>query len=49
MYVENDVLAQVPECAHKDLGENAKGLPDKPPERRSLDIKQVRDAEYAFA
>ena len=21
MYVENDVLAQVPECAHKDLGE----------------------------
>jgi DNA-directed RNA polymerase len=49
MYAENDVLAQVLAQACKDLGENAKGLPDKPPPQGSLDIKQVRDAEYAFA
>jgi hypothetical protein len=30
-------------------GENAKGLPDKSPERGSLDVKKVRDAEFTFA
>jgi DNA-directed RNA polymerase len=40
MYEENDVLAQVLEQARKDLGENAKGLPEKPPERGFLDINQ---------
>jgi len=49
MYEDNDVLAQVLEEARKDLGENGKGLPDAPPERGSLDIKKVLDAEFAFA
>ncbi len=38
MYEKNDVLAQVLKRAKEDLGENTKGLPDKPPERGSLDI-----------
>jgi hypothetical protein len=33
MYEDNDVLAQVLEQAREDLGENPKGLPDKPPDR----------------
>jgi DNA-directed RNA polymerase len=49
MYEENDVLAQVLEQARKDLGENTKSLPDKPPERGALDIRKVMDAEFAFA
>jgi DNA-directed RNA polymerase len=49
MYEENDVLAQVLEQAREDLGENAKGLPDKPPASGSFDIKKVWDAEFAFA
>jgi hypothetical protein len=49
MYVENDVLDQALKEAPKDLGETAKGLPVEPPERGLLDIRQVRDAEYAFA
>jgi DNA-directed RNA polymerase, mitochondrial len=49
MNEENDVLAQVLEQAKDDLAENAKGLPDKSPERGSLDVKKVRDAEFAFA
>jgi hypothetical protein len=40
--------AQVLDQARKDLGENAKGLPEMP-ERGSLDIAQVLDTEYAFA
>jgi len=49
MYEDTDVLAQVLEQASKDLGENAKGLPDERPERGALDIKKVLDAEFAFA
>lgn len=49
MYEEHDVLAEVLAQARKDLGAVTKGLPDKPPPRGSLDIKQVRDADYAFA
>jgi hypothetical protein len=49
MYEENDVLAQVLKRPKDDLGENAKGLPDKPPERGLLNIEQVLDAEYPFA
>jgi DNA-directed RNA polymerase len=49
LYEEHDVLARVLEQARKDLGENAKGLPDEPPKYGDLDIEQVRDAEYAFA
>jgi hypothetical protein len=44
-----DVLAQVLEQARKDFGENAKGLPGKPPKYGDLDIEQVLGAEYAFA
>jgi hypothetical protein len=39
MCEDNDVLAQVLEQAQEDLGENAKGPPDAPPERVSLNIK----------
>jgi hypothetical protein len=42
-------LAQVLEEARKGLGEDTKGLPDEPPPKGLLDIRQVRDAEYAFA
>ena len=50
MYEENDVLAQVLEQARKDLNEpNTKRMPSAPPSRGSLDIKNVLDAEYAFA
>jgi hypothetical protein len=48
MYEENDVLAQVLEQAREDLGENTKSLPNEPPARGSLDIRQVLDAEFAF-
>jgi DNA-directed RNA polymerase, mitochondrial len=48
MYAKNDVLAQVLAEARDDL-KDPKGLPDKPPERGSLDIEQVLEAEYAFA
>ena len=46
VYAENDMLAQVLEQARKDLGEDTKGLPDEPPKRGALDIKNV---EFAFA
>jgi DNA-directed RNA polymerase, mitochondrial len=49
MYEEHDVLAEVLAEARKDLGAVTKGLPDKPPLRGSLNIKQVLDADYAFA
>jgi DNA-directed RNA polymerase, mitochondrial len=44
MYEENDVLVQVLAEARKDL-QDPKALPDK----GSLDIKDVLNAEYAFA
>ena len=49
LYEEHDVLAEVLERVRKDLGENAKHLPIEPPKQGSLDIKQVLDAEFAFA
>jgi DNA-directed RNA polymerase len=49
MYEENDVLKQVLDQAREDLGENAKGLPEKRPEWGKMDTKQVRKAEFAFA
>jgi DNA-directed RNA polymerase len=49
LYEKNDVLAQVLECAREDLDEHTKDLPDKAPAQGSLDIKQVLDAEFAFA
>ena len=49
LYENNDVLAQVLDQARKDLGANAKDLPEKRPEWGKLDIKQVRKAEFAFA
>jgi len=49
MYEENDVLDQVLERAREDMGENAKGLPNKPPDGGRLDIEEVLGAEYAFA
>ena len=45
MYEEHDVLAEVLERARKDIGER----PAEPPERGSLDSKQVLGAEFAFA
>jgi DNA-directed RNA polymerase, mitochondrial len=48
MYQEHDVLSKVLECARRDL-KDPKGLPDKPPQQSSLDINQVKDAQYAFA
>ena len=49
MYKEHDVLAEVLECVRNDVGENAKGLPAAPPDRGSLDIRKVLEAEFAFA
>jgi DNA-directed RNA polymerase len=49
LYEEHDVLKEVLDQARVDLGEDSKGLPEKPPDRGDLDIHQVRDAEYAFA
>ena len=40
LYEKNDVLAQVLECARRDL-KDAKGLPAEPPKQGSLDIEQV--------
>ena len=47
MYEEHDVLAKVLQEARRDIG--GEQLPDEPPERGSLDIEQVLDAEFAFA
>jgi DNA-directed RNA polymerase len=50
MYEEHDVLAEVLEQARKDLSEpNTKRMPSSPPSRGSLDIRNVLDAEFAFA
>jgi hypothetical protein len=46
---KNDVLPQVLKQAREDLGENAKNLPVKTPDMGKLDIRQVLDAEFAFA
>jgi hypothetical protein len=43
------VLPQVLKQAREDLGENAKNLPVKTPDMGKLDIRQVLDAEFAFA
>jgi DNA-directed RNA polymerase len=47
LYQEHDVLQEVLYEARRDL-KDPKDLPDKP-KPGSLDIEQVRDAEYAFA
>jgi DNA-directed RNA polymerase, mitochondrial len=50
MYEEHDVLAEVLDQARADLGEkNAKRLPSAPPQRGSLDLKNVLSAQFAFA
>jgi Autographiviridae RNA polymerase len=49
LYQDHDVLQEILDCAREDLGENAKGLPAKPPDRGLLDIKEVLGADYAFA
>ena len=49
MYEDHDVLQEVLDWARKDLAENAKGLPGKPPKNGSLNVKEVLEAEYAFA
>ena len=48
LYKEHDVLQKVLDEARRDL-KGPKDLLDKPPERGSLDIKDVLDAQYAFA
>ena len=48
MCEENDVLAQVLDEARMDL-KDPKDLPAESPKRGSLDIKQVLQAEFAFA
>jgi hypothetical protein len=48
MYEEHDVLRKVFEQACADLG-GRKNTLKGPPEWGSLDIKQVLDAQYAFA
>lgn len=45
---DHDVLQEVLDWARKDL-KDPKGLPAAPPERGSLDIKEVLNADYAFA
>ena len=49
MYEDHDVLQEVLDWARKDLAENAKGLLGKPPMNGSLNVKEVLEAEYAFA
>ena len=49
MYKEHDVLQEVLDWARKDLAENAKGLLGKPPKNGYLNVKEVLEAEYAFA
>jgi DNA-directed RNA polymerase len=49
MYEDHDVLQEVLDWARKDLAENAKGLLGKPPKNGSLNVKEVLEAEYAFA
>ena len=50
MYEEHDVLAEVFQQAHRDLGETgaARGLPELP-KKGTLNVKDVLKAEYAFA
>ena len=49
MYEDHDVLQEVLDWARKELAENAKGLPGKPPKNGSLNVKEILEAEYAFA
>src|SRR5262249_2518161 len=46
MYRDNDVLAQVLDQAHNDLGEVVKDLPN-PPEQGDLKIEEVLGADFA--
>ena len=50
MYTEHDVLAEVYEQARADLSDpDAKRMPSGPPQKGSLEIEQLLDAEFAFA
>jgi DNA-directed RNA polymerase, mitochondrial len=50
MYNEHDVLAEVYEQARADLSDvDAKRMPSGPPQKGSLQIEQLLDAEFAFA
>ena len=49
MYEDHDMLQEVLDWARKDLAENAKGLLGKPPKNGSLNVKEILEAEYAFA
>ena len=49
MYEDHDVLQEVLDWARKELAENAKGLLGKPPKNGSLNVKEILEAEYAFA
>jgi DNA-directed RNA polymerase, mitochondrial len=48
MHQDHDVLQEILDCAREDL-KDPKGLPHEPPKLGALNIKQVLDAEYAFA
>jgi DNA-directed RNA polymerase, mitochondrial len=49
MYETHDVLAEVFAQARADLSRNTKRMPSAPPQYGALDLKKVRDAEFAFA
>jgi hypothetical protein len=50
MYKEHDVLAEVYEQARADLSApDTKRMPTAPPQKGSLEIEQLLDAEFAFA
>jgi DNA-directed RNA polymerase, mitochondrial len=50
MYTDHDVLAEVYEQAGVDLSDpDAKRMPSGPPQKGSLEIEQLLDAEFAFA
>jgi DNA-directed RNA polymerase len=50
MYNEHDVLAEVYEQTRADLSDlDAKRMPSGPPQKGSLQIEQLLDAEFAFA
>jgi DNA-directed RNA polymerase len=50
MYTEHDVLAEVYEQARADLSNpDAKRMPSGPPQKGSLEIGQLLDAEFAFS
>jgi hypothetical protein len=50
MYKEHDVLSEIYEQARADLSDpDAKRMPSGPPQKGSLGIERLLDAEFAFA